>query len=123
MLSVDVTMAVSNPQSRREIESQLILNFNELAKDEKDTLFENLKAIPGITFCGMEKRDGVRFYFFCETLEALTFVREILDFGDLKDWIDLLFEFLLDESETGPVRSGSLNLVNFCQCVDYITKG
>jgi len=119
--AINVSIRAPNRKIRSKIENDIVEKYK-VTLTKKD--YHKLLAIPGIELIAVEKEHSIRLYFLCSTLEALQTLRRLLESGQLKEFIEKLFNSLLtDDIQFKPVHLTHLSLVNYCSSMDYFNNG
>jgi len=119
--AIIVSVGEPNRKRRAEIEERIVLKYKVIMTEKN---FYKLLTIPDVELIAVEKEHSIRLYFLCSTLEALQTLRRLLESGQLKKFIEDLFNFLLtDDIQSKQVHLTHLRLVNYCSSMDYFNNG
>jgi len=118
--SMTAIVNASNGQERLEIERLILKKFT-VTLSERDYL--KLCLIPDVELLSVTVQQSILLYFICMTLEALQTLRELYKLGQLKKYIERLFNSFLIEVQTPLVHLTHISLIDYCESEDFFTVG
>lgn len=130
-LSLELILANGDIVGRERLENNLVANFDSfqdlnilvnnfqlLPQDEKQEVLTIL--LNKVKLVGIVKKNSLRLYLWCLTLDALMVIRQLVDSGELKPILELLLNRLLtDNYQFGPVHLQHVYLIDYCKCEQY----
>jgi len=97
---VNVSVRAPNRKRRAELEELIVVKYKvtmTLTETGFHQYYHQLLAIPDVELIAVQKEHSIRLYFLCFTLNALQPLRSLFESGQLKEFIEELFNSLLTD--------------------------